>query len=116
MICCFSFSFHKVAAVVSKSDDEIEVIATDIKEDGKPKRTSTSKKAKKQEGRERERDREREREGRERERSLTFIICIYHMQWISFVNIPMQVIIRCTKSNDFIAKGSCYLIEKECFV
>ena len=59
MICCFSFSFHKVAAVVSKSDDEIEVIATDIKEDGKPKRASTSKKAKKQEGREREEERER---------------------------------------------------------
>ncbi|XP_078332366.1 uncharacterized protein LOC144625441 isoform X2 [Crassostrea virginica] len=39
----------KPSAVVSKSDDEIEVIATDIKEDGKPKRASTSKKAKKQE-------------------------------------------------------------------
>lgn len=72
MICCFyfCFSFHKVAAVVSKSDDEIEVIATDIKEDGKPKRTSTSKKAKKQEGRERETDIDREREGGIRERGV----------------------------------------------
>ena len=76
MICCFyfCFSFHKVAAVVSKSDDEIEVIATDIKEDGKPKSASTSKKAKKQEGRERETDRERQREGGERERSLTSLL------------------------------------------
>lgn len=78
MICCFyfCFSFHKVAAVVCKSDDEIEVIATDIKEDGKSKRASTSKKAKKQEGREREKeiDRQRQREGGERKRSLTSLL------------------------------------------
>ena len=91
MICCFyfCFSFHKVAAVVSKSDDEIEVIATDIKEDGKPKRASTSKKAKKQEGRERERQTERDRErGRKRERSLTSLLVLTTCSGFFFVNIP----------------------------
>ena len=99
MICCFyfCFSFHKVAAVVSKSDDEIEVIATDIKEDGKPKRASTSKKAKKQEGREREIDRQRQREGggRKRKRSLTSLLVFTTCS--GFFLLTFRVIIRCTK-------------------
>lgn len=46
---------------MNKSDDEIEVLATDVIEDAKPRRSSATKKVKKQEGvcmpeRERERD------------------------------------------------------------
>lgn len=44
---------------MNKSDDEIEVLATDVIEDVKPRRSSATKKVKKQEGvcmRERERD------------------------------------------------------------
>lgn len=43
---------------MNKSDDEIEVLATDVIEDVKPRRSSATKKVKKQEGvcmRERER-------------------------------------------------------------
>lgn len=46
---------------MNKSDDEIEVLATDVIEDAKPRRSSATKKVKKQEGvcmpeREREKD------------------------------------------------------------
>lgn len=44
---------------MNKSDDEIEVLATDVIEDAKPRRSSATKKVKKQEGvcmPERERD------------------------------------------------------------
>lgn len=53
--------FGLIATVMNKSDDEIEVLATDVIEDAKPRRSSATKKVKKQEGvcmpeRERERD------------------------------------------------------------
>lgn len=35
---------------MNKSDDEIEVLATDVIEDAKPRRSSATKKVKKQEG------------------------------------------------------------------
>lgn len=35
---------------MNKSDDEIEVLATDLIEDAKPRRSSATKKVKKQEG------------------------------------------------------------------
>lgn len=36
--------------MINKSDDEIEVLATDVIEDAKPRRSSATKKVKKQEG------------------------------------------------------------------
>lgn len=43
-------SFWLIATVMNKSDDEIEVLATDVIEDAKPRRSSATKKVKKQEG------------------------------------------------------------------